>query len=324
MILIVSAAADLHAAAVATELDRRGAAAIIADLSRFPRDGTLVMGFGVDPTERRLRLGHTAIDLNVVRAVWWRRPQPYGLRDDMVDAVALNFALHETHEAIEGLWLTLDAAWINDPARDTAAARKIWQLDVARSCGLTPPRTLVTNDPDAARAFAASQSGGVVYKAFQGSERAWRETRLLGEAEAAQLDAVVHAPVIFQECVEGADLRVTIVGDQIFPAEIVLRPGAYPLDFRMDIAGATIRPCSLPDAVTAGLRRLMARLGLVYGAVDFRRKPDGEHVFLEINPGGQWLFVEDQTGQPVSAALADALIRAAAGVGAPAQANRAA
>lgn len=311
MILIVSATADAHAAAVVAELNRRGAGTALVDMSHFPRDGALALGFGGGPTERRLTLEGSDIDLTSVRAVWWRRPQPYGLHPAMADPVARNFALHEVHEAVEGLWLTLDAAWVNDPARDAAAARKVWQLDLARDCGLIPPRTLITNDPAAARAFVASEKGGVIYKAFQGSEQAWRETRLLGEQEAAQMDAVAHAPVIFQECVEGADLRVTIVGDRIFPAEIAPRDGAYAVDFRMDLGAAKIRPCALPDAVETGLRRLMARMGLVYGAVDFRRRPDGEHVFLEINPGGQWLFVEDQTGQPISTALAGALIDAA-------------
>ena len=66
----------------------------------------------------------------------------------------------------------------------------------------------------------------------------------------------------------------------------------------------------LPAGVRAGLLRLMRRLGLVYGAVDLRRTPTGEHVYLEVNPAGQWLFVEQQTGQPMTAALARALAAA--------------
>ena len=64
----------------------------------------------------------------------------------------------------------------------------------------------------------------------------------------------------------------------------------------------------LPDAVTSALRAMMARLGLVYGAVDLRRRPDGEYVFLEINPAGQFLYIEFETGQPIAAAMATALL----------------
>jgi glutathione synthase/RimK-type ligase-like ATP-grasp enzyme len=308
MILIVSSPADPHAAAVLAALDARGAEARILDLSRFPAHGALSMRFGDGARERRLTVDGADIALDAVRAVWWRRPQPYGLDPAIADPETRTFTVHEVHEAIEGLWLTLDATWVNDPANDTKAGRKLWQLDVARACGLAVPRTLVTSDPQAARAFVADHGEGrTIYKPFQGNERLWRETRVLRAEELGQLDAVRHAPVIFQEYVEGDDLRVTIVGDRIFPAWIRPKPGAYAADMRMELGEAAIEPCVLPDAVETGVRRLMARLGLVYGAVDLKRRTDGGHVFLEVNPAGQWLFVEDQTGQPVAAALADAL-----------------
>jgi hypothetical protein len=308
MILIVSAPADPHAAAVLAALNARGAEARILDLSRFPAHGALAMSFGDGPRERRLTVDGADIALDAVRAVWWRRPQPYGVDPAIADPETRTFTVHEVHEAIEGLWLTLDATWVNDPARDTMAARKLWQLDVARACGLAVPRTLVTSDPAAARAFADAQgAAGTIYKPFQGNERLWRETRVLRAEELGQLDAVRHAPVIFQEYVEGDDLRVTIVGDRLFPAWIRPKPGAYAADMRMELGEAAIEPCVLPEAIETGLRRLMARLGLVYGAIDLKRRADGAHVFLEVNPAGQWLFVEDQTAQPIAAALADAL-----------------
>ena len=312
MIFIVSGLEDVHAQAVLAALTRDGAEAAVIDMRAFPRDAALSLGFGGPDDDRTLTLGGRAHDLRAVRAVWWRRPQPYGVDAAITDPAAHNFVVHECHEAIEGLWRSLDAEWINEPARDEAAARKVWQLDVARGCGLAIPRTLVTNDPARARAFAAAIGvGRTVYKAFQGTEDAWRETRLLRPGELDQIDLVRHAPVIFQEFVPAdADLRVTVVGDQMFPAAIRSREGAYPVDFRMDMGGARIEPCVLPAAVEQGLRRLMARLGLVYGAIDLRRTPEGGHVFLEVNPAGQWLFVEDQTGQPIAAALAERLIAA--------------
>ena len=69
-----------------------------------------------------------------------------------------------------------------------------------------------------------------------------------------------------------------------------------------------MRPIELPTPVADGIHALMDRLGLVYGAIDFRRTPGGEYLFLEINPAGQWLFIEHQTHQPITEAMADALI----------------
>ncbi len=63
-------------------------------------------------------------------------------------------------------------------------------------------------------------------------------------------------------------------------------------------------PGVVPAEVEEGLLRLLKSVGLRYGAIDMRRTPDGRHVFLEVNPAGQWRFVEEVTGQPITAAMA--------------------
>ena len=68
-----------------------------------------------------------------------------------------------------------------------------------------------------------------------------------------------------------------------------------------------VRPARLPGPVAARLRRLLRRLGLLYAAADLRRTDGGEHLFLEVNPSGQFLFVEERTGQPIAEALCDLL-----------------
>ena len=111
-----------------------------------------------------------------------------------------------------------------------------------------------------------------------------------------------------QEYVEAdADLRITVVGDVLYAAAIDSRETDYPIDFRMSLGQADVRPVELPDNVIRVLRSFMSRLGLVYGAIDMRRTPSGEYVFLEINTAGEFLFVEDRTGQPITRAVASLL-----------------
>jgi glutathione synthase/RimK-type ligase-like ATP-grasp enzyme len=76
----------------------------------------------------------------------------------------------------------------------------------------------------------------------------------------------------------------------------------------MDMGNAKITPVELPDAVQERLRQYRRALGLQYGAVDMRLRADGRYVFLEINPAGQWLFIEEATKQPIAAALARLLV----------------
>lgn len=62
-----------------------------------------------------------------------------------------------------------------------------------------------------------------------------------------------------------------------------------------------------PAAVAHGVRQLMCSLELAFGALDFEVDDAGSWWFYEINPNGQWLWIEQQTGLPISAALAELL-----------------
>jgi glutathione synthase/RimK-type ligase-like ATP-grasp enzyme len=202
----------------------------------------------------------------------------------------------------------LPCTWVNPREADSMAHHKPYQWAVARALGLRLPRTLVTNKPDEARAFIQSIGvGKVVFKAFLASTAAWRETRLVEESDLAQLDLVKYSPVIFQEFIEGVDLRITIVGDKVFAGEIDARKTRYPVDMRMVVGESTVRPVQLERRVEERLLQLQRRLQLVYGAIDMRRTEAGEYYFLEVNPAGQWQFVERYTGLPITRAMADYL-----------------
>lgn len=311
MILIVSHLGDDHATAVAAELAAAGSPAVMVDTARFPGDMTVELTYANGRAwTGAATVDGARIDLAEVGAVWWRRPQPYEVAPEVTGPEDREFAYQECHAAVSGLWACLDATWMNDPMRDEVASRKAFQLKVASALGLRVPHTLITNGPAAATAFIDAQGdSGTIYKAFLATERAWRETRLLKPEERAQLAAVRYAPVIFQEYVRATvDLRITVVGERIFPAEIVAADGGYPVDFRMTMHEATMGAHVLPDAVAQDLRALMRALGLVYGAIDMRLTPDGEYVFLEVNTAGQWLFIQERTGQPITAAVAAQLV----------------
>ena len=47
---------------------------------------------------------------------------------------------------------------------------------------------------------------------------------------------------------------------------------------------------------------------LVFGAIDMIVTPAGEYVFLEINANGQYLWIEKQTGLPITSSIVDLLI----------------
>jgi glutathione synthase/RimK-type ligase-like ATP-grasp enzyme len=314
MIVIISHPQDPHAVAVSDLLRKGGHDTLLFDVSDLPNRATLT----IDYRDRRLsRLqycldGLGMFDLARAQSVWWRRPQTPDL-SAIIDTDVYAFTHNEWQEAINGLWQLINAPWMNPPARDEVAARKVLQLRIAAELGLRIPRTLITSDPQIAREFVTAQGlNRTVFKTFSCTHVIWRETRLVGKDEFEALDSVRLAPVIFQEYVPAtADLRVTIVGQKVFPTAIYSQDTDYPVDFRMSLGQARTEPSELPSSIAERLLALMDYMGLVYGAIDLRRTPEGEYVFLEINTAGEFLFVEERTGQPISRAVANWLARSA-------------
>jgi glutathione synthase/RimK-type ligase-like ATP-grasp enzyme len=231
---------------------------------------------------------------------------PFTIDPAIADPGKAAWAYNECREAMSGLWAALDVTWVSPPQATEAAMMKSWQLRVASAVGLEIPRTLITNSPREARDFVAAIGvDRTVYKAFSATVDNWRETRALRPSELGLLDAVRYAPAIFQEYVPvSVDLRVTLIGDEVYPAAIHARELEDPVDSRVRLDEVRMEPTTLPGPVVAALYRLLGRMGLRYAAVDLRRTPDGRYVFLEINPAGQWIFVEERTGQPMTDAMA--------------------
>ncbi len=310
-ILIISEPNDVHAHAVMDALKKSGETdAHLVDFSAFPQQMAIDMRLDArGPNRLRLQLADgKLVDMAEVRAVWWRRPQAFGHPVQGMAPLARHFAMTESATAFQGMWQASDCLWVNNVVRDAAAAHKPWQLSMAKQCGLTIPDTLMTTIPSRVRQFFDQHDGAIIYKPFLQTFHSWRETRKLKREEFDQLDNVKLAPVIFQELVPGrADLRVTVIGETILPAAVDITKMEYQLDVRLN--QQAYERHDLPAEIQKKLLELMRRLGLEYGAIDLRQKPDGDYVFFEVNPAGQFLFVEYACNLPISQILADHLAR---------------
>ena len=307
-VLVVAPAADSHARAVLAELRRCQVRVATIDTARFPERATLALRLDGEARWRGTLRSGASLSPEQVRAVWWRRPEPYRLHPSL-RGHRRDGAFCAAHDALGAFWSALDARWVNDPARGDAAEHKPRQLALAARLGLAVPETLVTNDPGAARAFVAARPDGeTIHKNVTSAPSLLRHTAIARAGDRALFASVRHLPLTFQERVRGTDLRVTVVGDDLFAAEI--DPGvADPVDIRATLPRARMRPVRLSAGVASKLHRFVRELGLVYATLDLRRRRDGAHIFLEVNPSGEWRYVEHRTGQPITAAVADLLGR---------------
>jgi glutathione synthase/RimK-type ligase-like ATP-grasp enzyme len=199
------------------------------------------------------------------------------------------------------------ARLINPPHAGSVLQYKPFQLNALRSIGAPVPRTLISNDPDAVRAFER-EVGDVIFKPLMGGAI----TRRLSDLERAdELDAVRNSPVIFQQCIAGDDLRVMLAGDAIVSSVAIRTPEQH-LDFRDDpvyaSGDARYEPVELPSEIAQHCRAAARKCGLRFAGLDLKRTPDGRFVFLELNSSPIYLDVELKLGHPISRAIAELVV----------------
>ncbi len=308
---------------VAAAIERRGGRARRFDTDLFPSEARLAASFGGN-RRALLRANGADVDLAEIDAVWSRRIWPPRI-DERVDPKLREGAARESSAALAGAFDALHrASWIDRPEVVRAADDKLRQLRLAEDVGLLVPPTLVTNDPDAVRAFRA-EHGDVVAKMLtplsQGMEHQtfFVRTSRVRDADLEHLDGLRHAPMVFQALVpKSIELRVACVGPRAFAGAIdASRSERGKVDWRLARTDeAQWQRGELPEPVAAKVFELMRALRLRFGAVDLIRRPDGAHVFLEVNPTGEWGMLEKDLDLPISDALAEELVSGrAAGLG---------
>jgi glutathione synthase/RimK-type ligase-like ATP-grasp enzyme len=312
ILVLTRPSGDPHFVAVTRELKRRAARHFVFDPAELGARASL----SIDAERRLLRSGAETLDLATVRAVWVRRPGPVPAGRNLVPTED-EWVRREWEHATRGLWDLVDAVWLSPPEAIRRASRKVVQLDRASRLGLRVPPWMVTNEPARARAFIAEQAGAVVVKALAQPALLYPDravmlyTHPLGSEDIAQLESVRWGPVFLQRFVrKQADIRVTVVGERVFT--VAIEPDgseAARVDFRsVEIFDLPHRVMSLPAAVEGACVALVRGLGLRYGAIDLLLDAEGGYHFLEINPNGQWLWLEMITRLPIASAIADLLV----------------
>jgi glutathione synthase/RimK-type ligase-like ATP-grasp enzyme len=309
-ILIVAPEQDAHAQAVASVLkSAHGVEVAFWDVGRFPASTTSTLRLDGKGRSFSVVDSEKPIDFSAVRSIWWRRAQPAEFDPAITDTRVRAFCRRESDAFLRGAVASLGVPVINSPTQEWAARKPI-QLRAAQQVGLTIPRTVMTNSPDEVRAFFAAAGGRCIYKSFTPPSFMLAETRELTHDLLGELDSLRHAPMIVQEKIEkGRDIRVTVVVDRVFAASVTTHVPEAELDWRLD-ATAVWAQAELPRETSEQLIQLLRRLGLQYGCIDLRQQADGEYVFFEVNPSGQFLFVEIDTAQPITRAMADMLVGA--------------
>ena len=311
MILLVTNKRDLTTDFIVVELKRRGRAFYRLNTESLPQtrvrfDPRPGHGWEIETPDFTIRFDD-------VGAAYYRRPgapEPIGAKDE----ATTKYLTDEWSAVTKALWNALENQWLSSPFAILRAEDKPRQLTLASQLGFDVPETLISNDFAAASAFVAD--GNVIGKPLRHSliERGEAGevlfTARLDPLKPMDRTAVSLAPVIYQREVRKAyDVRATVIGDRVFAAaiqsqdhdetEVDWRSGTR-LDLRHEVI-------ELPAAIADKCLTLTKQLNLRYGAIDLVADKDGRYWFLEINPNGQWAWIERRTGLPLAAAIVDEL-----------------
>ena len=255
---------------------------------------------------------------NDVRAVYFRQPIAPEVAAYVTEADQV-FAQREAKEILRSLWRIIDQdKWLNHPKQLWLASNKLEQLTVAKRLGFKIPSTCLTSDSSVIQKFSKAHNGRVICKAVkhgflrQGDMVRTAPTQRVGPEFLDQIDDYAPLPMIFQqEIPKTFDVRVTVVGQRVFATAIHSQTHSETeVDWRLwdfydfDLVHEAI---TLPASIARQCRAIIEHYSLNYGAIDLVQSIHNEYFFLELNPNGQWAWIEQKTGYPIRDALIDSL-----------------
>lgn len=210
---------------------------------------------------------------------------------------------------------TIDARnWMSLPDPLYRAENKLVQLSAARALGFMIPKTLLSNSKAKIREFVESNklSGTIIKPLFSGKIESEKDVQIVytNEVDLEHLNQLEHfdtTPCIFQERLAKAyEIRVTVVGRKVFAARVNSQENEKTrVDWRKE--RLPFLSYELPADVSHQCIDLVESLNLSFGAIDLIKSTDGSYYFLEINPNGQWVWIEIDAGLPISQAIIDYL-----------------
>lgn len=262
-----------------------------------------------------VKIKNTEYNLSSVKSVVFKRtPIKFDLNHNDENRKYLD---NERKHFFEGIYLCLkDAKWINPMFSTHIAERKLFQLKLSKDIGFLIPDTIVTNNPFIANDFVISHANSIIKPISNGLQVLKDEIYSIYTSEISkdffkpflQTKELFETPVFLQEKIENLyDIRVTIIGDNVIPVRIE-KNNKLEVDWRKPEISKKYSITELPEEIKSKLKNLHKKLNLIYSAIDLIQKPNGEFVFLEINPVGEWVWLESELNLNISELIINELL----------------
>jgi glutathione synthase/RimK-type ligase-like ATP-grasp enzyme len=292
---------DLHALVIQDALAHSfGITCHIVEVDALWRSSGLKWSTDSDvlvPTRAGKRVALSSIDL-----IWWRRPtRSQSLPETFTDTAHAELITNDCRAALVGSVLAdFRGNWVSEPTATNRAEHKLVQLRVAEKVGFRVPRTLVSQDPGEIRRFCAEAGGRMIIKPLRGSMQRMTLTQLVTTGTLPPPNSMRVCPAMYQEFVPGnRHIRAHCFGEEVLAVLIE----SDVLDWRADLR-VPVKPVELPPEAQDRIRAVVSELNLRMGIFDLKLTTSDELVWLEVNPQGQFLFVQGLCGLDLATAFA--------------------
>ena len=255
------------------------------------------------------------LDMDKVKSIYYRRPLLPTIIDKIEDSNIKQLIEKETMEFLRQYYYSFpNLKWLTNPYKIHLTKGRVNQLSFASKLNFKIPKTIITNNKDDFLTFFEECHRKVIIKTInplsytrKGGEKEGFYTEIIDDNNIKDIDlkSLSNSPTLFQEFIDSEyELRITSVANQHFAIKIK----SNITDWRKQKAIVKYEEYTLPNDVSILLSKYLNNYDLDFGCFDLIKGKDGQYYFLELNPNGQWLWLEQETGVSIGKAILDYLI----------------
>jgi glutathione synthase/RimK-type ligase-like ATP-grasp enzyme len=316
MLLIISNSRDIACDYLILKLNERGVPFERFNTDDFPDLVTFDISILDGKIDFELSLRNDIIlKSNKISSVYFRQPLPPDVKIEFSEAEK-SFVDSELTEFLRSFWRTIpEELWLNHPKMLWMASSKVEQLNRAMSIGFNIPDTLISSQKEKIEEFLKRKKKVICKAIRHGFVKDKNKVMLAGTKRVPdnfidRFDDWYSLPMIYQEeLIKGIDIRAVVVGEKVFAANIIAdQSDDGNIDWRVSqIEGKHInhQAADLPNGIKQKCVQIVKSFGLRYSSIDLIRDIKGKYYFLELNPNGQWAWIEQLTGHAIRDSIID-------------------
>ncbi|MCA1220056.1 MvdC/MvdD family ATP grasp protein [Streptomyces sp. 8L] len=299
---------------IVLELNKLDVPVLRFDLQDFPHHVRLNAVFDGTAWTGTLNNRGRTVTLEDIGAVLWWHPGTPRISVDGLSEAETAWLQRESAAGLVGVLDALDCLHVNHPAATRAAQLKAEVLAQAARCGLHVPATWIGNDPVGANGFISATHSGTVCKSLVSptlnENSTHGQTFYTSRVEAVDDSIALSAHQLQREITKDHEVRLVVVGTDMYAARIDAHSPAAQKDFRSDYESLTYRHTCIPETVRKGISALLGHYGLLFAAIDLLVDTTGRWWLIDLNPAGQYDWLQKELpGLMISAGLARMLAR---------------